>query len=299
MTAELEPAVAESAEHPRPKPPGKPGLTARTWFLGELLGTFLLVLFGCGSVAASVLLGAQVGLWQVAIVWGIGIALAIHLTSSLSGAHLNPAVTLASWAFAGFPARRIPGYFAAQFLGAFLAAAVVYLLFRPAFATFEAANGITRGAPGSEASAMVFGEFFPNPGGEALLPERLATLSLPQAFLVEAIATAVLVLVILGLTDLNNRSRPEGTTPLFIGLTVTLLISLVAPLTMGCFNPARDLAPRLFSSLAGWGSLPFTLNGNGWFVVYLIGPFVGGLAGGALWRFVLRGAYARAAARPD
>src|SRR3954463_10332161 len=94
------------------------------WFIGEFLGTFLLVFFGCGSVAAAVLLGAQVGIFQVAIVWGLGIATAIYVTGSLSGAHLNPAVTCALMTYRGFPAGRVPGYVLAQLAGAFVAAAV-------------------------------------------------------------------------------------------------------------------------------------------------------------------------------
>src|SRR5476651_2526507 len=99
------------------------------WFVGEFVGTFLLVFFGCGSVAAAILLGAQVGVFQVAIVWGLGIALAIHLTGSLSDAHLNPAVTLALAVWAGFPWKRCPGYIVAHLLGAFTASAVLFIIY--------------------------------------------------------------------------------------------------------------------------------------------------------------------------
>jgi glycerol uptake facilitator protein len=69
-----------------------------------------------------------------------------------------------------------------------------------------------------------------------------------------------------------------------IGLAVTLLISLLGPLTMACFNPARDLGPRVFSSLAGWGAVPFQVNGIGWLTVYIVAPLLGGLLGGFLYR---------------
>ncbi|MCB1061396.1 MAG: aquaporin, partial [Verrucomicrobiae bacterium] len=137
------------------------------WFSAEVLGTFLLVLFGCGSVATSVAMGAPAGLFQVAIVWGLGLSLAIALTGPHSGAHLNPAITIAFAVWTDFPKSRIPGYIVAQFIGAFLAAVVVYLLFGPAIRVFETSHQLVRGLPGSEASAMIFGEYFPNPGGAA------------------------------------------------------------------------------------------------------------------------------------
>ncbi|MFZ4683392.1 MAG: MIP/aquaporin family protein [Terrimicrobiaceae bacterium] len=257
------------------------------WLLGEGLGTFLLVFFGCGSVCAAVLHGAQVGIFQVAIVWGLGIAVAIYLTAPLSGAHLNPAVTLALAVFAGFPRGRVAGYMVAQLAGAFVAAAVLYLVFSGSLSAFEARKGIVRGQPGSEASAMVFGEFFPNPGGEAMPVERDELMPMGRAFAVEAIGTAVLMFVILGLTDGRNTAIPAGLAPVFIGLTVTLIISLFGPLTMAGLNPARDLGPRIFSSLAGWGHLPFTANGWGWLVVYIVAPITGALVGGALKRLMV------------
>ncbi len=260
----------------------------KKWFLGEVLGTFLLVFFGCGSVAAAVLTGAQVGVFQVAIVWGLGIATAIYLTGALSGAHLNPAVTLALASWRGFSWRLVPGYVAAQMLGAFVAAAVLHAIYAGVLSSYEAAHGIVRGAAGSEATAMIFGEFFPNPGGKPLAADALATVSLGSAFLIEVIGTAVLALVIFGVTDERNGSRPRELTAASIGLTVTLLISLLGPLTMACFNPARDLGPRLWSALGGgWGALPFEVNGNGWWLVYLVAPVVGALAGGGIWQRVV------------
>jgi glycerol uptake facilitator protein len=265
---------------------------SRRRFTGECLGTFLLVFFGCGSVAAAVLTGAQVGIFQVAIVWGLGIATAIYLTGSLSGAHLNPAVTLALVASGRFSGRRAPLHLAAQFLGAFIAAGVLHALFAGPLVAFEAAGGIVRGASGSEASAMMFGEFFPNPGGRPLTDELRQAVSHLGAFLVEAVGTALLVLVILAVTDERNTSRPRDLAPAAIGLTVTLLISLLAPMTQAGFNPARDLAPRIWSALAGWGSVPFTANGIGWLTVYVLAPIAGGQVGAVVYRLALRPAYA-------
>jgi glycerol uptake facilitator protein len=254
---------------------------------GEVVGTFLLVFFGCGSVASAVLTGAQVGIFQVAIVWGIALAIAIYLTAGMSGAHLNPAVTFALTVWRGFPWRRVPAYAAAQFAGAFAAAAVLHGIFAGPLAAFETAHHIVRGAAGSEASAMIFGEFFPNPGGEPFTEPARARVSPAAAFCIELLGTAILALVIFGVTDERNAGRPRELAAAFIGLTVTILISLLGPLTMAGFNPARDLAPRLWSSLAGWGSVPFTANGWGWLTVYILAPLLGALLGGATWRHVL------------
>jgi glycerol uptake facilitator protein len=260
--------------------------------VGEFFGTFILAFFGCGSVCAAVLTGAQVGVFQVAIVWGLGIATAIYVAGSLSGAHLNPAVTLALAVWNGFSWRRVPGYTIAQLLGAFVAAAALYLAFASPLRVFEEAHHIIRGQPGSEASAMIFGEFFPNPGGRPFDSKSMALIGPATAFYVEALGTAILLLVILCTTDERNRSRPGLLTAATVGLTITLLVSLLAPLTMACFNPARDLAPRIFSALAGWGSVPFRANGSGWFTVYVVAPIAGGQFGAILYRLFFKKTYA-------
>lgn len=257
------------------------------WFAGEFLGTFLLVFFGCGSVATAVLTGAQVGIFQVAIVWGIGIATAIYLTGSVSGAHLNPAVSIGLAVWGGFSWRRVPQYIAAQFLGALAASAVLFFIYRGTLISYEATHHIVRGAPGSEATAMIFGEFFPNPGGKPFTDEIRVTVSPLAAGFIEFVGTGILMLVILGVTNPRNSARPQILTAATIGLTVTILISLLGPLTMAGFNPARDLAPRVFSSFAGWGSVPFTTNGSGWLSVYIVAPILGAIAGGGVYRALL------------
>jgi glycerol uptake facilitator protein len=92
----------------------------------------------------------------------------------------------------------------------------------------------------------------------------------------------LLAVTVFGFTARTNSTGPGLLTPLIIGCTLTTLICVFAPLTMAGFNPARDLAPRIFSSLAGWGSLPFTVNGPGWLIVYVLAPVAGAIPGAAL-----------------
>ena len=221
--------------------------------IAEVVGTFLLVLFGTGVVASAVLTGSMSGLWQVAAVWGFGVTLAIYATAAVSGAHLNPAVTLALALFRpdDFPRRRVLPYWAAQIVGAVLAGAVVLVVFGPFIDRFNAMHGLVRGGPGSEASAMIFGEYFPNPAMFGTDAAAHALVSPLAAFGVEALGTAVLVFMILALTDRKNGAAPGASTPLFIGFTVALLISLFAPITQAGWNPARDFGPRIVAFLAG------------------------------------------------
>jgi len=238
--------------------------------------------------------GAQIGIFQVAVVWGLGIATAIYLTASLSGAHLNPAVTISFAVWRDFPKRRVFGYLATQLAASFLSAALLYVIFGGSITEFEAKNHLVRGQAGSEASAMVFGEYYPNPLGAPLKETDANRMPPWRAFVAEVVGTAFLLLVIFCTTDLNNTNRPQILTAATIGLTITMLISLLGPLTMACFNPARDLGPRIFSSLAGWGALPFTTNGMGWLTVYIIAPILGGLIGGGIYRLFFRPHYALA-----
>ena len=149
--------------------------------------------------------------------WGLGIATAIYLTGALSGAHLNPAVTVSMAPWSDFPRCRVAPYVATQLLGAFAGAAVLYFIFSDALVVFENANHLVRGQTGSEASAMVFGEFFPSPGGHPLTDGARARMSPLAAFGAEVIGTAILLLVIFCTTDARNAARPQVLTAATIG----------------------------------------------------------------------------------
>lgn len=258
-------------------------------YIAECLGTFILVLMGTGSVYVAVLTGGLVGLFQVAIVWGLAVGLAIYAFGAISGAHLNPAVTLACWLWREFPARRILPYIGAQLVGGVLAATLLYALFGPMLIAFEQRGGIKRGQPGSELSAMVFGEYFPNPAMIGTDAQAHAWVAHWQAMLAEGLGTAVLVFLIFSLTDVRNTGRPHAALagPL-VGLTVTMLICLLAPLTQGGFNPARDLGPRLVAYAAGWGPVAIPGPRGGFFTVYILAPVLGAVAGGGLQGLVAR-----------
>jgi len=205
--------------------------------LAEAVGIFIIVIFGVGSVNTAVTTGAQAGLWQVAVVWGFGVTLAILCTAEASGAHLNPAVTLAF-----FLVRREESfgsdlrnacvkaslYVVAQMIGAIIGGIVNLGMFGETIAAFERNNKIERGANGSERSAMVFGEYYPNPGFSGS-PFKAGDVSTFQAMCIEAWGTCILCFVIFMLTHprnpiLGGSSRPM--VPYFIGFTVASLISL-------------------------------------------------------------------------
>jgi glycerol uptake facilitator protein len=264
----------------------------------EVLGTYILIFFGCGAVHAAVLTAAQAGVWQVAIVWGVAIMLAVYVVGGISGAHINPAITVALAAWGRFSWREVLPYAASQLAGAFLAAATLFALFHAFLAEKESKHGIIRGQPGSEITAMCYGEYFPSPGPLGVTPGNYdpeahaalnSLISEPMAFLAEVVGTLFLALVVFAVTDERNLAAPAGRlAPVFIGLDVAILISVLAPLTQACFNPARDFGPRLFAYLAGWGAVAIPGRGTGFLTVYILAPLLGAVLGGGLYVRLLR-----------
>ncbi|WP_442845824.1 MIP/aquaporin family protein [Leeuwenhoekiella sp. H156] len=237
--------------------------------IGEILGTFVLIIFGLSAGAVAVLFGGYQSIMQIGIAWGISVMLAVYLTRHLSNAHINPAVTLAMVISGRMPAKKLLPYWFAQVLGAFLGGLMLYFLFNPSIQAFEESEGIVRGTYESVTTAKMFGEFY-------MMPGNTAVVNLPLAIIAEAFGTFLLLLFVLGFTEDANVGRPHDTmAPVFIGISVTIIICLIAPLTQCGINPARDFGPRMVAWIMGWGDAAFPDNSGGFFWVYICGPFLG------------------------
>jgi len=241
--------------------------------LAEFLGTALLIFFGTGCVAALKVAGASFGLWEISIIWGVGVSMAIYLCAGISGAHLNPAVSIALCLFTDFEKRKLPFYIVCQVAGAFCGALLVYTLYSNLFFDFEQSRHMIRGAESSLELASVFSTY-PHPA-----------LSTGQAFLVETIITAILMGVIMSLTDDNNGLPRGALAPLLIGLLIAVIGSSMGPLTGFAMNPARDFGPKLMTFFAGWGEISLTGGRDiPYFLVPIFAPIVGACLGAAAYR---------------
>jgi len=273
--------------------------------IAEFFGTFILVFFGCGVVHTATLYGAQVGLGQIALVWGLAVMFGIYVAGAISGGHLNPAMTLAFAVHRQMPWKDVVPYWIGQFSGAFCAAAVLYVLFSPSIKAFEAAEGLESK---SIVTARCYGEYYSSPHvtADGSLAAKIdwqnnrnweKKVPMHLAFVGEAVGTFFLAFIVFALIDPRNGARPAAyLTPVFVGLTIAMLISIIAPLTQAGFNPARDFAPRLFAFLAGWGSTAIPgPNGHGFWIVYIIAPCVGSVLGGLVYNRVIRPAHAEPA----
>ena len=234
--------------------------------LAECLGTFVLILFGAGVVAQYTVSKQTAGSYlAINLAWGLGVVMGCYVSAGVSGAHLNPAVTLAAAVYRGFPWRKVLPYIAGQFVGAFVAAAVVYLTYREGLTAFD---GGVRQVLGPQGTAGIF----------ATYPQPYLT-TFPGGFIDQVVGTMILVAVILGITDQRNAPAPAGLTPLIVGL---LVVGIGTAFGVNCgyaINPARDLGPRMFTALAGWGSEVFRA-GNHWWWVPVVAPLIGGVLGG-------------------
>jgi len=216
-------------------------------FFGEFLGTFILVFVGCGTVAIEVLFGVFGHIIPIALMWGGGVALAIFASRKWCPAHLNPAVSMAFWLTKEISTLKLLLFTIAQFIGAFVSALFLYLIFNNSILEFEPVKTV--------ATAKMFGEYY--------------SVDTSDAFLYELVGTAFLVMMIFWIV---TKVTSKNLIPVLIGLVVSIAIVFIAPYTQCGINPARDFAPRLFSYLMGWERAAFYQEP---IKVYVIAPFFG------------------------
>ena len=251
--------------------------------IAELTGTFIIVQIGTAAIMSSIFcqnggLSAG-GLYPIAMVWSVAVTIAISCTANISGAHLNPAITIALALFrrSSFHVTKVVPYIVSQFLGAMLASCVNLVLFGSHILQYETTKSIIRSSGNAIPSAKAFGEYF-------------VGISSIQAFFVELFGTFLLSLVIFSLTHPKNNDKSSASRsaliPPFIGVTVAALICTLAPLTQAGFNPARDFGPRIVAYFAGWKSVAFFPYHTSW-IVYILGPIIGAILGAAYTDLVL------------
>ncbi|KAI8826110.1 aquaporin-like protein [Fimicolochytrium jonesii] len=236
--------------------------------LAEFFGTFILIIFGNG-VCAQTSLHKNTGEYlSINFGWAIGVLMGIYVSAGISGAHLNPAVTIANAVHSNFPWRKVPRYCAAQVLGAFMGAAIVFANYHSALDAFD---GGVRQTTGDLKTAGIF----------ATYPQ--AYLTTVGAFFSEFITTAVLMIGLFAIGESRHADRPKSHSAIAVALLILGLgICLGAP-TGYAINPARDFGPRLLTLVAGWGTDPFTVS-NYYFWIPIVGPITGGIFGGFVYQ---------------
>jgi glycerol uptake facilitator protein len=236
-----------------------------TELIAEFVGTLVLILFGNGVVAMNVLFDKG-GYTNITLAWGLAVTMGIYIAGKITGAHLNPAVTLAFAVWRGFPWRKVLPYFLVQTAGAFVAAAIVYWNYRPQFLTVD---------PTLERTAGVFTTFPAFP------------LQLSAGLLDQTIGTALLLLMIFAITDERNTPPGANMTPLMVGLVVVVIGMAFGGMHGYAINPARDFGPRLWTVVAGFKNNGLT-DGSMVFWVPIVGPLMGGVLGAGVYDLAVR-----------
>ncbi|RWS08196.1 aquaporin-10-like protein 2, partial [Dinothrombium tinctorium] len=226
---------------------------------------------GDGAIAAFLLKDKKANPFVACFCFGIGALIGISASLNISGGHINPAVTVAFAALKKFPLRKVWYYLLSQYLGGFVAAAAVFAMY------YDGINEYDGGVRSAFNSSTSTGEIF------ATYPAP--HLSILGGFVDQVIGTAILLFAVLAVTDENNIKTPKGLIPLVLAFVITG-VCVAFHLNAGAIlNPARDLAPRLFTAVAGYGWEPFRSpqNGHYWYVTGVLGPHIGALIGTAVY----------------
>ncbi|GAA3606255.1 MIP/aquaporin family protein [Kineosporia mesophila] len=236
----------------------------------EFFGTGILILFGVG-VVAQVVAGGIGDHDSITWAWGFGVMLGVYAAGRISGAHLNPAVTIALAAYQGFPWKKVLPYSLAQTAGAFVAALIVRWNYTDLIAMVD---------PGHTIKTQ--GIFSTLPGNGAL------PIGQGGALRDQIIGTAILVFMLFAIGDARNSAPLGNLAPVVVGLLIVAIGMAWGTLDGYAINPARDFGPRLASFFTGYGGAMRDQNGDLFFWVPIIGPIIGALIGGALYKYGLQ-----------
>jgi glycerol uptake facilitator protein len=233
-------------------------------FLGELIGTMILIIFGCGVVGGVVLKKSKAensGWIVITMGWGLAVAMAVYAVGQISGAHLNPAVTIALATIGAFPWSDVPSYIIAQMIGAFIGGVIVYLHYLPHWKATD--------DQGAKLAVFSTDPAIKNPAANLLS---------------EVIGTFILVL---GLLAIGANKFTDGLNPFIVGFLIVAIGLSLGGTTGYAINPARDLGPRIAHfvlPIAGKGSSNWSYS---WIPV--VGPIIGGTYGAVFYKFVFKG----------
>jgi glycerol uptake facilitator protein len=245
----------------------------------EFAGTMILILFGVAVVAQVVAGGALTvppgGLGNhdsIAWAWGLGVTMGVYVAARLSGAHLNPAVTLTLAVFKGFPWKKVVPYALAQTAGAFAAALIV---------RWNYTEVLGKADPGHTIKTQFVFSTLPGNGSITAGVHEWG------AFRDQVIGTAILLMLILAITDLLNTPPGANLAPFIIGLVVVAIGMAWGTDAGYAINPARDFGPRLASYITGYSTAWRDQWGNLYFWVPIAGPLIGGIVGGCIYKFFI------------
>lgn len=233
--------------------------TKKSEFLAEIIGSMFIALFGCG-VVASVVIGNNGAPINIHIAWGLAVTFGIYASGKISGAHLNPAVTLALAVTGRFQWSKVWYYIVAQIIGFFIGAAIVFAVYYGKWIEVD---------PNFENTAGVFATFPAVPG-------------FLYGFIDQVVGTFILIFLILATGDANNTPAGANLGPIIVGLIIVAIGMSFGFMHGYAINPARDLGPRLFAVLVGFKNNGLTDGSNVW-IVPIVGPIVGGIFGAIVY----------------
>ncbi|KAG6891530.1 hypothetical protein C0992_005065 [Termitomyces sp. T32_za158] len=245
--------------------------------VAEFLGVCILIIFGSGvncQVALSsdpnVASSPKGSFLSVSFGWAAGLALGAWVSGGISGGHINPAVTLALAVYRGFPWKKVPVYIISQLLGGIMGAAFVYWNYFHAIDIFEGGKGVR-----TLKTAGFFGTF------------AMDYMTSVSCFFSEFLATAILVIFVFMLNDKYNSPPPSGLAPLVIFIIIIGISASLGMETSFAINPARDLGPRLLTSMVGYGKAVYTYRNHYWIWCPIMAPILGALAGAGFYDLFL------------